>query len=201
MFKKLLTITAAALLAFSAHAARFEAGEDYKILKSPTTTQPTVTEYFSFYCPHCYNSQGLMHELKNNLPENVKFNGNPVSFMGGEMGKTLSKAFAVANLLKVEDKVAPVIFAKIHAQKKPPVNIAEVRQIFIDEGVDGSKFDAAYNSFAVNGATARFDKSFSATGLTGVPAVVVNGKYQVTPKTIKTPEEYVELVTYLTTLK
>ena len=200
MLKKLLSFTALALFAFSVQAARFEAGEDYQILPTPKTATPTVTEFFSFFCPHCYNSQPLMAELETKIPENVKFVKNPVSFMGGALGKLVGKAFATAELLKVENKVAPIIFARIHAQNKPPRNEAEIKQIFLDEGVTAEKFDAAFKSFAVNGAVKRFDKAFDATGMRGVPAVVVNGQYHVTPKTIKTKEEYFELVNYLLTL-
>lgn len=199
MLKKLLSLAAAAVFACSVQAASFKEGVDYQVLKTPKTAAPTVTEFFSFFCPHCYNSQALMAELETKIPENVKFQKNPVSFMGGSLGKLVSKAYATAELLKVEDKVAPVIFARIHAQNKPPRNEQEVKQIFIDEGVEAQAFDSAFNSFAVNGATNRFDKAFNATGLTGVPAVVVNGQYHVTPKTIKSKEQYFELVNYLIT--
>lgn len=199
MFKKFLVATTAILFAFSVQAARFNAGEDYQVLDLQKTSSPTVTKFFSFYCPHCFQSYPMMEALKKQLPENTSFLANHVSFMGGAMGKTLSKAQAAAMLLKVEDKVMPVIFNRIHVQNKPPRNDAEVKQIFIDEGIDPAQFDSAYNSFATNGMANRFDKTFQDSGLTGVPAVIVNGKYQVTPKTIKSQDEYFELVNFLLT--
>ena len=45
----------------------------------------------------------------------------------------------------------------------------------------------------------RFDKAFKSSGLSGVPAVIVNGKYHVTPKTIKTKEDYLALIDFLLT--
>ncbi len=200
MLKKVIMIIAVAMVSIGAHAARFNAGQDYQVLDLPKTATPTVTEFFSFYCPHCYNSQSLMIALKQELPNNVTFNENPVSFMGGAMGKVLSKGFATAVLLNVEDKVSPVIFNRIHKYNKPPKNEAELRQIFLDEGVTEAQFDGTYNSFAVNAMSNRFDTAFRDTGLRGVPAVVVNGKYHVTPKTIKTEEDYFALVNYLLTL-
>ncbi|MDD1784007.1 thiol:disulfide interchange protein DsbA/DsbL [Enterovibrio sp. ZSDZ35] len=199
MLKKLFAVAAAAMLAFSAQAARFNAGEDYQILDLPKSESPTITEFFSFYCPHCFRSQGLMTELKKQIPENVSFNKNHVSFMGGGMGKALSKAYATAEMLGVEDKIAPVIFNRIHVLNKPPRNEEEIRQIFIDEGVDAKKFDGTYNSFAVNAMANRFDKAFQESGLRGVPALIVNGRYHVTPTTINSTEDYFALVNYLLT--
>lgn len=199
MLKKMLIAVSACLLAFSLQAAQFKAGEDYQVLDLPKSKTQTVTEFFSFYCPHCYRSQGLMADLKKQIPAQVTFIKNPVSFMGGSMGKSVSKGYATAIMLGVEAKIDPALFNRIHEQKKPPANEKELRQLFIDEGVDAAKFDGAYNSFAVNAMANRFDKQFQVTGLTGVPAVVVNGKYHVTPKAIKTPEDYYKLVNYLLT--
>lgn len=200
MLKKIFAIASIFLLAFSVQAARFKAGEDYQILDLPKSQTPTITEFFSFYCPHCYHSQGLMEDLQKQIPSEVPFHKNPVSFMGGNMGKPFSKAYATAIMLGVESKIEPVLFNRIHELKKPPTTELELRQLFIDEGVDGEKYDGAYNSFAVNAMANRFDKAFQATGLTGVPAVVVNGKYHVTTKTIKTPKDYYMLVNHLLTL-
>ncbi|MBV7300833.1 thiol:disulfide interchange protein DsbA/DsbL [Enterovibrio paralichthyis] len=199
MFKKLFAVAAVALLAFSAQAARFNAGEDYQVLDLPKTENPSVTEFFSFYCPHCFKSEPLMQALKKNIPDNTAFNKNHVSFMGGGMGKSLSKAYATAVMLDVEDKMVPVLFNRIHLLQQPPRSDEEIRQIFIDEGVDAAKFDGTFNSFAVNGMANRFDKAFQDSGLRGVPAVIVNGKYHVTPKTIKSQEDYFALVNFLLT--
>jgi thiol:disulfide interchange protein DsbA len=199
MLKKITTFFAVMLFAISAHAARFNAGEDYQILDVPKTQTPTVAEYFSFYCPYCYRSQGLMTYLEENVKEGTPINKNHVSFMGGNMGKALSRAHATAIMLGLEKKMAGEIFNRIHNTKTPPKNEVELRQIFIDAGVDGKKYDSTINSFAANSMANRFDKSFQATGLGGVPAVVINGKYHVTPKTIKTEQEYVELVNFLLT--
>ncbi len=199
MLKKIFAAAAVCLFALSVQAAQFKAGEDYQILDLPKSEKPSLTEFFSFYCPHCYRSQELMSDLKKQIPANTPFNKNHVSFMGGNMGKSLSKAYASAVMLGVEDKAAPAIFKRIHDQQKPPRSELEIRQIFIDEGVDADKFDGTYKSFAVNALANRFDKAFQASGLTGVPALIVNGKYHVTPKTIKKPEDYYRLVNFLLT--
>jgi thiol:disulfide interchange protein DsbA len=195
--KNLLALISAALLSFSVHATKFTEGDYYKVLEQPQSTTPIVTEFFSFYCPHCFQFEPIMRDLKTKLPNDVKRQKMHVSFMGGPMGKVMSKAFATTVILNISDKMGPVLFNYIQTLNQLPRNEAEVRQIFIDEGVPAAEFDGAFNSFAVNSMVARFDKSFEDAGLTGVPAVIVNNKYLVKTNKIKSADEYFELVNFL----
>ncbi|EKO3608199.1 MULTISPECIES: thiol:disulfide interchange protein DsbA/DsbL [Vibrio] len=197
--KKLFALVATLILSLSAHAAQFKEGVHYKVLDLPKASQPSVSEYFSFYCPHCYSFEPIIKQLKEQLPAEVRLQKNHVSFMGGNMGKSMSKAYATMLALNVEEQMLPVMFNRIHNQRKAPKNDQELRQIFTDEGIDGAKFDAAFNGFAVDSMVRRFDKQFQDSGLTGVPAVVVNNRYLVQAQGIKTVDEYFELVNYLLT--
>ncbi|WP_217534548.1 thiol:disulfide interchange protein DsbA/DsbL [Vibrio metschnikovii] len=197
--KKLFALVATLILSLSVHAAQFKEGVHYKVLDLPKASQPSVSEYFSFYCPHCYSFEPIIKQLKEQLPAEVRLQKNHVSFMGGNMGKSMSKAYATMLALNVEEQMLPVMFNRIHNQRKAPKNDQELRQIFTDEGIDGAKFDAAFNGFAVDSMVRRFDKQFQDSGLTGVPAVVVNNRYLVQAQGIKTVDEYFELVNFLLT--
>ena len=113
----------------------------------------------------------------------------------------MSKVHATMIALKIEDKMEGVMFNRIHKMHKPPQNEQDLRQIFLDEGIAAKKFDAVFKGFAVDSMARRFDKQFEQSGLTGVPAVIVNNKYLVEDHGIKTIEEYFELVSYLLTLR
>jgi len=65
----------------------------------------------------------------------------------------------------------------------------DLRVIFIDAGIEGKKFDAAVNSFAVNGMVSRMDKNTRDKKIQGVPAVIVNGKYQINMGSLKSSGE------------
>jgi thiol:disulfide interchange protein DsbA len=158
-----------------------------------------VTEFFSFYCPHCYGFEPVIAGLKDTLPETSRFEKVHVSFMDGD-AVSMSKAYATMVALKAEDKVLMPMFTQIHEYKKGPNNIDQLRQIFVDNGVDGKKFDSAFNGFAVDSMQRKFDKQFAATGIRGVPAVVVNNKYIVNGSSVKDIPEYYKLVNYLLTL-
>ncbi|MCB5361659.1 thiol:disulfide interchange protein [Vibrio lentus] len=195
--KKLFAFFSLIMLSLSAHAAKFNEGEHYKVLDLEASKKPMVTEFFSFYCPHCNSFEPIIQQLKQQLPADAKLQKNHVSFMGGNMGLPMSKAYATMIALKVEDKMVPVMFNRIHNMNKPPRDEAELRQIFLDEGVDAKKFDAAYNGFAVDSMVRRFDKAFKDSGLSGVPAVVVNNRYLVEAQGINSLDEYFELVNFL----
>ncbi|ELR63129.1 Periplasmic thiol:disulfide interchange protein DsbA [Photobacterium marinum] len=197
MFKKLFALASVVLLSFSVQAAKFTEGDYYKVLDTPKSSSPLVTEFFSFYCPHCFRFESTIRALKKTLPDNAKLQKNHVSFMGGPMGKSMSKAYATSVVLGVEDKILPVMFTRIHTMQKPPRNDQEIRQIFIDEGVDAKDFDGAFNSFAVNSMVNRFNKAFQDSGLSGVPALIINNKYLLKTDKIKSMDEYFELVNYL----
>ncbi|ERM59030.1 MULTISPECIES: thiol:disulfide interchange protein DsbA/DsbL [Vibrio] len=195
--KKLFAFFSLIMLSLSAHAAKFNEGEHYKVLDLEASKKPMVTEFFSFYCPHCNSFEPIIQQLKQQLPKDAKLQKNHVSFMGGNMGLPMSKAYATMIALKVEDKMVPVMFNRIHNMNKPPRDEAELRQIFLDEGVDEKKFDAAYNGFAVDSMVRRFDKAFKDSGLSGVPAVVVNNRYLIDAQGINSLDEYFELVNFL----
>ncbi|MDV6253746.1 thiol:disulfide interchange protein DsbA/DsbL [Vibrio sp. EA2] len=199
--KKLFALFSVLMLSLSAQAAQFNEGEHYKVLDLEASQKPVVTEFFSFYCPHCNSFEPVIQQLKKQLPEGVKLQKNHVSFMGGNMGPSMSKAFATMVALKIEDKMVPVMFNRIHNLRKAPRDDAELRQIFLDEGVDEKKFDSAFKGFAVDSMVRRMDKQFEDSGLTGVPAVIVNNKYLVQAQSIKTMDEYFALVNYLLDLK
>ncbi|MGR5410336.1 thiol:disulfide interchange protein DsbA/DsbL [Vibrio sp. PNB22_8_1] len=199
--KKLFALFSMLMLSLSAHAAQFKEGEHYKVLDLEASKKPLVTEFFSFYCPACNRFEPIIQQLKKQLPENVKLQKNHVSFMGGNMGISMNKAYATIVVLNVEDKMVPVLFNRIHNMGKAPRDEVELRQIFIDEGIDAKKFDAAFKGFAVDSMAHRMDKQFENSGITGVPAVVVNNKYLIQAQSIKSTDEYFALVNYLLTLK
>ena len=55
--KKALLMAAALLLApMAAMAADYKEGVHYTVINDgPETAKPEITEFFSFYCPHCFN--------------------------------------------------------------------------------------------------------------------------------------------------
>lgn len=80
-----------------------------------------------------------------------------VNFMGGDLGKDLTQAWAVAMALGVEDKVTVPLFEGV--QKTQTIRSAsDIRDVFINAGIKGEEYDAAWNSFVVKSLVAQQEK-------------------------------------------
>ncbi|NDL00747.1 thiol:disulfide interchange protein DsbA [Photorhabdus bodei] len=178
--KKLWLALVGMVMAFSASAANFTEGKQYVELKSPVADQPPVLEFFSFYCPHCYQFEEIFkvpQTVKQHLPEGTKLVRYHVDFLG-PLGKELTTAWAAAMAMGVEDKVTPVLFEGIQktlAIKTPN----DIRNAFIKAGVTAEDYDAAMSSFVVKSLVVKQQKAAQDLQLRGVPAMFVNGKYMV----------------------
>lgn len=211
--QQLLMVLLMPLLAFSisAYAEKYTEGKQYTKVNETLSSKTEVREYFSFYCPHCFNSEPLMGALKKSLPSNVKFERNHVDFLRAASPKIqamLSKATVVAEQLGADEKLIAALFNYIHVQRAVITSEKDIRNIFVLNGADGDKFDKLMKSFSVNAQAKSMKKhqdTLSKSGaLKGVPTIIVNGKYRVNNKELdkNNPEEdYKNLVKHLLTLK
>lgn len=180
--KKIFFALMGLVLAFSASAAQFTEGKQYVSLPKPVAGEPQVMEFFSFFCPHCYQFEQIYHvgdAVKKNLPADTKMVKYHVDFLGGDLGPVVTHAWAVAMALGVEDKVTSPIFDGI--QKSQTItDAASLKDVFIKAaGITSEQYDAAWNSFAVKALVAQQQKAASDVDLRGVPAMFINGKYMV----------------------
>lgn len=180
--KKIFFALMGLVLAFSASAAQFTEGKQYVSLPKPVAGEPQVMEFFSFFCPHCYQFEQIYHvgdAVKKNLPADTKMVKYHVDFLGGDLGPVVTHAWAVAMALGVEDKVTSPIFDGI--QKSQTItDAASLKDVFIKAaGISSEQYDAAWNSFAVKALVAQQQKAASDVDLRGVPTMFINGKYMV----------------------
>ncbi|ADM96239.1 thiol:disulfide interchange protein DsbA [Dickeya dadantii] len=206
--KKLWLALAGMVLAFSASAADFSDGKQYATLDKPVPQSPQVLEFFSFYCPHCYQFAQVYHipdAIQKALPADAKLTKYHVDFLG-ELGKELTQAWAVAIALGVEDKVSPLMFdavQKTQTVKQPQ----DIRQVFVAAGVKAEDYDSALNSFVVKSLVAQQEKAAADLQLRGVPAVFVNGKYMIKSDGLDTSsmdnyvKQYADVVKFLLSQK
>ncbi|CNB73629.1 thiol:disulfide interchange protein DsbA [Yersinia similis] len=196
------------VMAFSATAAQFTDGKQYLTLNKPVTGEPQVLEFFSFYCPHCYQFEEVYQvpkAVKKALPEGTKMTRYHVEFLG-PLGKQLTQAWAVAMALGVEEKITPLMFEGV--QKTQTVQTpGDIRNVFIKAGISGEDYDAALNSFVVKSLVAQQQKAAEDLQLRGVPAMFVNGKYMIKNDGMDTSsmdnyvKQYADVVTFLLTQK
>lgn len=202
MMKKIWLALAGMVLAFSASAADFTDGKQYITLDKPVAGAPQVLEFFSFYCPHCYQFEDVLHVSDNvnkKLPEGTKIVKYHVEFLG-PLGKQVTQAWAIAMALGVEDKVTVPMFEAIQ-NTQTVKNEADIRKVFIDAGVPAEEYDAALNSFVVKSLVAQQEKAAADFQLRGVPAMYIDGKYMLNSQGMDTSDLDVFVQEYANTVK
>ena len=194
-------------LAATSVAATYEEGVHYDVVSDRATRKPEVKEFFSFYCPACNNMEPLLAEIKPKLDKNVKFKKSHVDFVGvrdPEHQTMISQALATAEVLPQKDKIISAMFDHIHAKRARFNELADVKDVFLAQGVDGDKFDKLFESFSVRTLSSKMKRDqdyFKGKGaLRGVPTFIVNGKYKLNlggESGISSPEDVSALINYL----
>jgi len=179
--------------------AQFKEGTNYKLLANPQPVMSSekieVLELFWYGCPHCYHLEPKIEHWLKSKPEDVEFVRIPAIL--GPSWELLARGYYTAELLDATDKVHRPLFERLHKQRKQIRNIDQLRAFFIESGVSGEDFDATFKSFGVVTSTNRAKDAHTRYGITGVPALVVNGKYLVTSRLAGGDDKMMQVVDYL----
>ncbi len=135
-----------------------------------------VIEFFWYGCPHCYSLEPSMQQWLKTLPPNVEFIRQPAVF-NEQWGKH-AKAYFTAEALGVVDKIHADFFDAIQNKKENLETEDQLAKFFVAHGVDEKQFRETYNSFLVDSKMRQAPLLASRYGITGVPAVIINGKYK-----------------------
>ncbi len=136
-----------------------------------------VEEVFSYMCPHCNNFEPYMKEWEKNKADYIVFERLPAEF-NRRSWIPVARLYYTAQILGVLDKAHPAVFKRIHEQRKFFRSEDDVVDFLTAYGLDENKVRSTYNSFAVETKLRRAQTLISRYGVTGVPAVIVNGKYR-----------------------
>jgi thiol:disulfide interchange protein DsbA len=172
----------------AAPAADYDEGIDYAAVLPPlagaSDGKVKVVELFWYGCPHCFQFEPHIHKWMENKPANVEFERIPAVFMD-KNGKPRAsweihaRAYYTADVMGVLEKIHAPLFDAIHVKKQRPFSKDALRALFVAQGIDGAQFDATFNSFAVNGLVANAIRKTQEYGISGVPALAVQGKYRI----------------------
>jgi len=174
-------ITALLLLASSVAIAEPQAGFEYQqtqqVIPTDNPAKIEVTELFWYGCPHCFELEPHLAVWVKKLPQDVVFKRVPgIPRPDWAPG---AKAYYAMEALGVLDKLHAPFFTAIHKQKAVKANdeAGIIDWITKQSGMDRKKVSDAYNSFSVNTKNMRAMQVFRASGATGVPALIIDGKY------------------------
>ncbi|WP_353573357.1 thiol:disulfide interchange protein DsbA/DsbL [Candidatus Albibeggiatoa sp. nov. BB20] len=155
-----------------------------------------VTEIFLYTCPHCFRIHPFAEKWKKTIEgqKDVVFNPMPAVF--SEKNTPLAKAFYIAKDLGKEE-LHKALFEAIHSKGRRITTKDQVKAFFVEQGVDDKAFDNSYKSFAVDNSVRTANFVTASYGISGVPSLVVNGKYLILSSKTKGYNEMFKVVDYL----
>ena len=167
---------------------KFKENQDYRRL---VPTQPTVggadkievAELFMYSCPHCYTLDAEINRWAAELDPGVRFVRIPAIF--NRVAQVHAQMFYTAELLgnngtlQEPDKFHEAVFSEFHRRNNRLISEDSIARLFARFGVSAADFEKAWGSFYVNQKMNTAQDLARRYGISAVPAVVVNGKYQV----------------------
>jgi protein dithiol oxidoreductase (disulfide-forming) len=177
---KMLAILMLTLSAF-AYAEAPKVGEQFDAVTQPISTDNVakieVMEIFWYGCSHCYSMEAPLTAWVKKLPTDVYFKRVPG--LPNTSWAPMAKAFYAMETLGVGEKLHTKLFEAIHKTKSlnPTDEKAAVEWVTAQSGMDKIKVEGAFKSFTINTSLNRAAIIFRNSGATGVPSLVIDGKY------------------------
>lgn len=193
MIRKQSSLLAAMLLlcaAFTAHAQPllpepYQLGRDYFALQPSLSARDPkkveVMEVFRYGCIHCYRFDPTVKKWEKTLAKDIDFYRLPVIW--DSETELQARALFTAQAFGIAEQIHDAMFSAIwNAPGAPaPLNsAARIKQLFIDQKIDGDKFDKTFEkSPAINSRINEAKARVQACKIEGTPEIVVAGKYRI----------------------
>jgi thiol:disulfide interchange protein DsbA len=168
-----------------------------QVIPSGNPAKIEVIELFWYGCPHCYHFEPTLANWVKNLPRDVTFKRVPG--IANPDWAPMAKAYYALETLGLTEKLHVKLFEAIHKQKTLNTykELAAIDWITKESGLDRKKVEAAFNSFSTVTQLNRATQIFAASGATGVPSLIINGKYITSLSSAKGNDELVRVADYL----
>ena len=158
-----------------------QVGSNFEAVAQPIPTDNAakieVMEIFWYGCIHCYHMDVPLNAWVKKLPSDVYFKRMPG--LPNASWAPMAKAFYAMETLGVSEKLHTPLFDAVHKSKtlNPTDEKAIVDWMTLQSKMDKVKVEAAFKSFTINTNLNRAAQIFRASGATGVPSLVIDGKY------------------------
>ncbi len=174
-------------------------GVNYELINPPVATATPgrieVVELFWYGCPHCYHFEPVLASWLKTKPEDVAFRRLPAVFANNWVPH--ARAYFAAEALGQLDKLHKPLFDALHAQERPIFDEASLVAFAAEQGIPEQAFRDQYTDFSIDRKVREAMVATRDYGISGVPAVIVNGKYRTTVTMAGGQDELLKLIDYL----
>lgn len=208
--KKIIIILCSIIISMNVLAYEFHNGREYIKRNKIIYNIPDIIEYFSFFCPYCYEFEKIHHEkyfTNNQFIKNIHIKKYHVNFLGGELSAILTKSWIIAQQMGIEEKIILPIFKGVQ-ETHTIHNLNHIKKIFQQEaGISENQFNNFWNSITIKILVKKINQDVKKSNLDHIPIVLINGKYIIDYAKLESifPEnfakKYIELIHFLLTKK
>jgi len=196
--------SALALMSSTLLGAQYEEGVHYQVLdpQAPLSTSGEgieVSEYFSYGCGHCFQFDPVLNAWLNKQPEDVNFDRTPAVW--NDYYGNLAQTYYTLKAMDVLESLHVAVFEAIHIQRKNLSKPGVMANFLEEAGVDPEAFAKVFNSFGVRMSLQQADARGRAYRASGVPTLIVNGKYRIETRGAGSVQEMLKVAEFLIQLE
>ena len=176
-------------------------GTQFEAVAQPIATDNAakieVMEIFWYGCIHCYQMDAPLTAWVKKLPSDVYFKRLPG--LPNQSWAPMAKAFYAMETLGVAEKLHTPLFDAVNKSKtlNPTDEKAAIAWVTQQSGMDKLKVEQAFKSFTINTNLNRAAQIFRASGATGVPSLVIDGKYITSSTMAGSNEQALKVADYI----
>ena len=178
---------------------KYQEGVHFELLKNPSavrnSTKVEVVEVFWFGCTHCYALESYLTQWKRDMPADIDFWKSHATW--NEILKIHARMFYTARALGIDKQLVPAAFNTIQTEGRSLTGNSELEYYFEGFGVEREKYKSVSSSFGVKNALKQADQRMKQWNITGVPTLIVNGKYKVSASRSVGTDRLLDVVDFL----
>lgn len=200
LMQTLLLLPAMWFLPGTVSAADYQLGQHYaetgkQMPRNDNSEKVQVVELFSYSCPHCFRLDAQVSQWKETLPDNAEFKLVPAIFRDSWL--QLARVFYAAEQTGDLEMLHPKLFHAIHVEKRRLNTEDELLDFVEEQGIDREAFAKQMDSFSVQTKVKKALVMSQTSGITGVPSMIVNGKYRTDAPQAGSLEDMLDVVDHL----
>lgn len=147
-------------------------------LPSDTPGKIEVLEFFAYTCGHCAKIDPLIAQWSRHIPPGVVLKRVPIAY-NANMRPMQQLYYALAALNRTD--LHARFFNAIHNEHQRLFDRTAIEAWAVSQGLEKSKFDAAFDSFGVQVEIRRASQLAENYHIKGTPSFAVGGQYLTSP--------------------
>ena len=184
--------------------AQYEEGVHYQVLdpQAPLSTSGDgieVSEYFSYGCGHCFQFDPVLTAWLETLPEDVVFDRTPAIW--NDYYGNLAQTYYTLKAIDLLESLHLPVFEAIHIKRKNLSKPGIMADFLESSGVEPETFAKVFNSFGVRMSLQQAEARGRAYRASGVPTLIVNGKYRIETRGAGSTREMLKVAEFLIQLE